>query len=108
MNKELRCNICGKQIKGGCYNPPSGPYCVECWENGINVNNKKVHEMHTHPITEEREHIQKDKVLVDAEFKSLFTHIFPWYDNTHIVVYRKDFEELKTKYSSNSKNKKLT
>lgn len=27
-----KCCVCGKEIKGGCYNAPSGLYCTECWE----------------------------------------------------------------------------
>lgn len=30
MNNELQCKRCGKLIKGGCYNAPDGPFCVEC------------------------------------------------------------------------------
>ena len=37
MDNELRCKSCGKQIKGGCYNAPDGPFCVDCWENKISV-----------------------------------------------------------------------
>lgn len=29
----MRCCRCGKEIKGGCYNAPSGLYCPKCWES---------------------------------------------------------------------------
>lgn len=28
----MKCTKCNKEIKGGCYNPPSGVQCPECWE----------------------------------------------------------------------------
>lgn len=28
----MRCCRCGKEIKGGYYNAPSGLYCPDCWE----------------------------------------------------------------------------
>lgn len=30
--KTLKCTRCGKEIKGGFYNAPSGASCCECWE----------------------------------------------------------------------------
>ena len=44
MDNELRCKSCGKQIKGGCYNAPDGPFCVDCWENKISEEVKKDYE----------------------------------------------------------------
>ena len=29
----MRCCRCGKEIKGGYYNAPSGLYCPKCWES---------------------------------------------------------------------------
>lgn len=44
MNNELRCKKCDKPIKGGCYNPPGGPFCVDCWENKISKKTKDRYE----------------------------------------------------------------
>ncbi len=30
--KTLKCTRCGKEIKGGFYNAPSGASCCECWD----------------------------------------------------------------------------
>ena len=57
---------------------------------------EKVHEMHNHPMTEEKDGIPKDKVIVDEQFRSLYTK-FDWYYRNHIVVYRSDYEALKHK-----------
>ena len=51
-------------------------------------------EMHNHPMAEERSGIPKDKVIVDADFKSLFVK-FDWHDGRHIVVDKKDYEKIK-------------
>lgn len=56
----------------------------------------KVHEMHNHPMTEERDGIPKDKVIVDEQFRSLYAK-FDWYYGNHIVVLRSDYENLKYK-----------
>ena len=44
MDNELQCKKCGKPIKGGCYNVPDGPFCVDCWENKISEKLKKDYE----------------------------------------------------------------
>jgi hypothetical protein len=31
--RKLTCTKCGKEIKGGFYNAPSGAHCQQCWEN---------------------------------------------------------------------------
>ncbi len=30
--KQLKCIICGTELKGAFYNPPAGAHCAECWE----------------------------------------------------------------------------
>lgn len=44
MDNELQCKKCGKPIKGGYYNVPDGPFCVDCWENKISEKLKKDYE----------------------------------------------------------------
>ena len=44
MDNELQCKRCGRPIKGGCYNAPDGPFCVDCWENKISEKAKKDYE----------------------------------------------------------------
>lgn len=44
MDNKLQCKRCGKPIKGGCYNTPDGPFCVDCWENKISEKTKKNYE----------------------------------------------------------------
>lgn len=44
INNELRCKKCGKSIKGGSYNAPDGPFCIDCWENKISKKSKKEYE----------------------------------------------------------------
>jgi hypothetical protein len=44
MDNELQCKICGKPIKGGCYNAPDGPFCVDCWDKKISEKVKKDYE----------------------------------------------------------------
>lgn len=41
INNELRCKKCGKSIKGGSYNAPDGPFCIDCWENKISKKLKR-------------------------------------------------------------------
>ena len=51
-------------------------------------------EMHNHPGAEYRCRLAKDKVIIDAEFKSLFVK-FDWHDGRHIVVDKKCYEKIK-------------
>lgn len=44
MNNELQCKRCGKPIKGGFYNAPDGPFCVDCWDKKISEKAKKDYE----------------------------------------------------------------
>lgn len=44
---ELQCKRCGKPIKGGCFTPLGGPFCVDCWENKISERFKKDYEKQT-------------------------------------------------------------
>jgi DNA-directed RNA polymerase subunit RPC12/RpoP len=40
MRKTI-CTKCGKEIKGGFYNAPSGVHCKECWEKKPEKERKK-------------------------------------------------------------------
>ncbi len=53
----------------------------------------KNHELHNHPMTEERENIPSDKVIVDREFANLFST----YENYlgHIIVSKNEYLKLK-------------
>lgn len=55
---------------------------------------KKHHELHNHPVTEMREGIDSEKVLVDIEFKELFSEVWEYWDNKHVIVLRREYEEL--------------
>ncbi|WP_455601524.1 hypothetical protein [Bacteroides rodentium] len=44
MDNELQCKRCGKPIKGGFYNAPDGPFCVDCWDKKISEKIKKDYE----------------------------------------------------------------
>ena len=37
----MKCCKCGKEIKGGYYNAPSGLYCTDCWESKPSKSRKK-------------------------------------------------------------------
>lgn len=37
----MTCCLCGKEIKGGVYNAPSGIYCPDCWERKPKQEKKK-------------------------------------------------------------------
>lgn len=39
--KTITCCLCGKEIKGGFYNAPSGVYCPNCWEHKPKSERKK-------------------------------------------------------------------
>ncbi|MEY8687703.1 hypothetical protein AB9N12_18595 [Bacteroides sp. AN502(2024)] len=39
--KSITCCLCGKEIKGGMYNTPSGVYCPDCWERKPKQEKKK-------------------------------------------------------------------
>lgn len=61
----------------------------------INLDMKKIHELHNHPMTEYRENIPEDKVLVDKEFGWLFSQIWEYWDDNHVIVPRSEFDKLK-------------
>lgn len=52
-------------------------------------------ELHDHPLTEEREGIPKNKVLIDREFKYLFKHAEVYWDRSHVVVDRDEYNNIK-------------
>jgi hypothetical protein len=37
----MKCTVCGKEITGACYNPPSGATCVQCWEEKPDIEKEK-------------------------------------------------------------------
>lgn len=53
------------------------------------------HELHNHPITESRECIPKNKVLIDKEFVSLFEKTEEYWDTNHVIVDRKEYDKIK-------------
>ena len=48
----------------------------------------KKHELHNHPMTEERENIPPDKVIVDAKFAPLFSSYEKYFG--HIIVSKEE------------------
>ena len=53
----------------------------------------KKHELHNHPMTEERENIPPDKVIVDAKFAPLFSSYEKYFG--HIIVSKEEYLKLK-------------
>lgn len=56
---------------------------------------KQIHELHNHPMTEYRGNIPKDKVLVDKEFRRLFSQTWEYWDDNHVIVLRSEFDKLR-------------
>lgn len=61
----------------------------------------KYHELHNHPMTEQREGIDAENVLVDKEFEELFSQSCEYWDGKHIIVSRSEYEELKNNNKTN-------
>ncbi len=53
------------------------------------------HGLHNHPITEEREGIPPDMVIVDTMFKGLFSQWWEYWDPNHVMVLRSEYENFK-------------
>lgn len=56
---------------------------------------QKIKSLHSHPVTEQRDGIAKNKVLVDKEFEFLFNRVFTYWDEEHILVSRDEFNTIK-------------
>ena len=54
---------------------------------------KRINELHRHPVTEQRDHIPEDKVIVDSEFKDRFSSYIRYYGN-HILVSKAEYHKL--------------
>lgn len=54
-----------------------------------------LHQLHNHPVTEEREGIASDKVLVDKCFAGLFENIEPYWDDNHVIVSKETYLAIK-------------
>lgn len=55
----------------------------------------KIKSLHSHPVTEQRDGVVKNKVLVDKEFEFLFNRVFTYWDEEHILVSREEFNTIK-------------
>lgn len=62
----MKCEKCGKPVKGGYYNTPYGVFCVDCWENKTDEKVKEDCEETGSEGTEEKRYcveLSKDKVM---------------------------------------------
>lgn len=67
----------------------------------------RVQELHNHPVTEMREGIPKNKVLVDPEFAHLFRKTWDYWDNYHVIVRRSEYESIKNKPDTSMSKQKF-